>query len=390
MLYYLYRKVPFVRDIFQEISRIDGASKEMLFCPAAVSGFPEAQLVGERGTQHARIQTRGKLHQRLKRALYSAQYNWSRKFFTRHPEAVAMAWNGTMSTRLAFMEGARAAGAATIYCELAPLPGRFTMDPEGVNQMNSLPRTGEFYRDWRRAQTTGIGRWREMKSLIVGRPSARKDVTQTASDAALVGQNFIFCPLQVPNDTQIRQFSGWVRSVQNQIAALSRVAKHLPEGWHFRVKEHPSAAKSFAAELAEAAIASGGRVVVDNATDTFLQVAASRAVLTVNSSVGLQAFFFDKPVIVLGEAFFRIPGLVDPVASEADLIPLCARADHLTFDPDLRDAFMSYLDLVYYPHVEKLPSGGVKLDPAEIRAKLAEARARAGTPRGLSFLPKSL
>ena len=50
------------------------------------------------------------------------------------------------------------------------------------------------------------------------------------------------------------------------------------------------------------------RIWLDNDTDTFEQVAASRGVVTVNSSVGIQAFYFDKPVVVCGQTFWSIPG----------------------------------------------------------------------------------
>ncbi|WP_412506780.1 hypothetical protein [Roseovarius sp. SYSU LYC5161] len=56
----------------------------------------------------------------------------------------------------------------------------------------------------------------------------------------------------------------------------------VPEDWHLRIKEHPSADHSFSGRIADA---SGGRVVLDNETNTTERVATSRAVITINSSV---------------------------------------------------------------------------------------------------------
>ncbi|MBL9060120.1 MAG: capsular biosynthesis protein, partial [Mangrovicoccus sp.] len=79
---------------------------------------------------------------------------------------------------------------------------------------------------------------------------------------------------------------------------------------------------------------------------------------------------FAKPVIVLGRAFFRIPGLVMPVDGPEDLSRAFAAAEALDFDAPLRDAFMNYLDQVYYPAVETGPDGRPRVDPALVRPKL--------------------
>ncbi|MFD1808108.1 hypothetical protein ACFSHQ_08015 [Gemmobacter lanyuensis] len=72
--------------------------------------------------------------------------------------------------------------------------------------------------------------------------------------------------------------------------------------------------------------------MLDNATDSFAQIAASRGVVTLNSSMGLQAFFHDKPVITLGQAFFNIAGLVDHAADQTALNHLFAKAPDRGYD----------------------------------------------------------
>ena len=99
-------------------------------------------------------------------------------------------------------------------------------------------------------------------------------------------------------------FGGEFRSVDVFVSSLASAASSLPDGWHLRLKEHPSTQVS----VVEAVRAAGtSRIWLDNDTDTFEQVAASRGVVTVNSSVGIQAFYFDKPVVVCGQTFWSIP-----------------------------------------------------------------------------------
>ena len=106
-------------------------------------------------------------------------------------------------------------------------------------------------------------------------------------------------------------------------------------------------------------------------------MAASKAVLNVNSSVGLQAFFFDKPVIALGHAFYAFDGLANKCSDEQELSGLLANPEFLTFDQSARDAFMSYLDAEFYPYEQKIVAGEYVLSDAlkreSRRLRLAES-----------------
>jgi capsular polysaccharide export protein len=120
-----------------------------------------------------------------------------------------------------------------------------------------------------------------------------------------------------------------------------------------------------------------GRVVLDNGSDSFAQLAASRGVVTLNSSMGLQAFFHDKPVVTLGRAFFALPGLVTPAGNQTALNAAFAGAESLTFDPAFRARFMNWLDQVYYPRFTFAPGQRPQADLAAFAEKVAQARAAA-------------
>lgn len=368
-VWYLADGNPEIDAMMEAVGRVAGGFYRFELARVSFRDFPETDAINERAFMSAKRPPSNNVSAWLKRRLYRGQYNWSRQQFSADRGKIALAWNGLTSTRLSFMEGAGDAGAGRLYMERAPLPGRVTLDHMGINYLNSVPRERAFFDAWAEGDPARAGDgWRDMAGKLTARPSTRDDVGQ--GDGGDLTGRFLFCPLQVPNDTQVRQFGGWVGSVEGQIRAMAAAAPLLPEGWHLRIKEHPSSRIAFGPLLAEVAAGSGGRIVVDNATDTFAQVAASAGVITINSSVGLQAFFYDRPVMVLGQAFYGQEGLVTPALTEAAMRETFGRPEEMTFDPSYRAAFMNWLDQVYYPKVSFAPDGTATIDPEITAAKL--------------------
>lgn len=259
-----------------------------------------------------------------------------------NPRAVFV-WNGERSRRRALARAARDLGLPTLVFENAPIPGRLTIDPAGVNARASIPRDPQFFRDWARARTTT--EWRREGEALV----ARKPLKPVEGEPAAIPEKYIFLPLQVATDTQILANSRWVPSIREMLLAAIREIPRLPEGWALVVKEHPSCRIKNAEVLREHA---QSRLIVSSVEDTFSLVRGARGVLTLNSSVGLQSFFFDKPVCVLGDAFYRQPGLVETADNEKELGDQFAKAEQWSFDAELRDAFMSWLCEEYYVPID--------------------------------------
>jgi capsular polysaccharide export protein len=349
--------------VFSALAQAAGGGKRLLLIPMSFRDFPETAVRTGLCVSRAKHQPRGVVLQWLKRLLIRLQYNGARRYFAVHPSHIAVAWNGLAGSRMAFLVAARDAGAQTLHAELAPFPGRITLDAVGVNAEGSVPQDGGFYGDWASdANRTGDA-WRAMGVGLQARTSRRHDVGQGRSD--LPATPFLFCPLQVPDDTQVTLFAGWCGGMAGFLAALQQAAQHLPDGWHLRVKEHPSAKQSLRTLLDP--LLQSGRIILDNSTDSFAQLAASRGVVTLNSSMGLQAFFHDKPVITLGRAFWAMPGLVMPANDQAALNAAFASPETLTYDSALRAMFMNWLDQVYYP---RFTWPGGEADLAAFTAKL--------------------
>jgi capsular polysaccharide export protein len=355
--------------VFAALAQVDGG-RRLGMIPLSFTDYAETPARVETAMLRAKRVPKGAIGRWLKRQLIRGQYNWARAHFEKYPDRIAVAWNGLTGSRMAFMAAARDAGAATLYAELAPFPGRITLDPAGVNAEGSVPQDPAFYRDWAAGDAARMGNgWRAMGAGLVARPSRRADVGQGGT-AALPAAPFLFCPLQVPNDSQVTLFAGWTGGMTGFLAALERTVERLPDGWHLRIKEHPSTQMSLRAFIDP--MLETGRVVLDNETDSFAQLRASRGVVTLNSSMGLQAVFHDKPVVVLGRAFWAVPGVALQVGDQAGLDAAFAAPDALTFDAGLRAAFMNWLDRDYYPAFA-WPGG--QADMAAFAARLDAARA---------------
>ena len=357
------------RAVFAALGQVAGGARAFPLGPLSWHDFPETAARVDQALSRAKRPHRGLLRA-LKRLLIRLKYNGARRWFTANPHVVAVAWNGLGGARQAFLLGAKDAGAAVLYAELAPLPGKITLDPVGVNAESGVPPDPNFYREW--AATHDTSDWRRAGQGLTARPSRRADVGQATGD--LPDTPFLFCPLQVPGDSQVQLFAGWVGGMAGFLAALDQAARALPPGWHLRIKEHPSARTPLRPKI-EAF--QNPRLVVDNDSDSFAQIATSKGVVTLNSSMGLQAFFHDKPVIALGHAFWALPGLAEAPKDQTQLNASFARAADLSFDTALRAAFVHWLDHAYYPAFNPDP---LQFDHAAFAAKIAQAKGLSPVP----------
>ena len=310
--------------------------------PLGLSGYADTAQRADEAYAAAQRPMQNQLAANAQKKIYGWQYNGSRSYFERHQTVVAVAWNGLNGSRRAFMDGARDAGARTLYFELAPIKGRITCDPIGVNQMNSLPRDIGFYLNWMDKTSATSNDWRSYRASITQRASVHQK--PTGNETEISGGPYLFAPLQVPGDSQLRLFGGRFKTVPDFIDALILASDALPKGWHLKIKEHPTADQSYANLIT----GRSPKVVLDNRSDTFALVAGSSGVITVNSSVGLEAMFFDKPVIACGESFWALEGLASSASDTGLISAFFAQPEAISFDTSARAAFLTYLLQDYY------------------------------------------
>lgn len=248
-------------------------------------------------------------------------------------------WNGQGGQRRTLVMVAQKLGLATLFAELAPIAGHVTLDPSGVNAAGMLSSDPGYYRAWAEAHADrgAVAQWRER---LVTRAGVRRE-----SQGDVAAGPFLFVPLQVRGDTQIAVHGGWIRSVPAFIDEVAKAAQHLPAGWRVVFREHPSDRTGNAEQLSRLV---GPRVAVDNATDTFELVRRSEGVVTVNSSVGMQALLFGRPVLVLGRANYTVPGVAETAGGADELAQAFAAAKDWDIDLKLAEAFLRFLAEEYY------------------------------------------
>ena len=320
----------------------NGVGVRLKTWPLSWKNYPETEVRALTCLARAKKQPKGALGRWVKLAFLKGRYNWSRSYFESQPEAIALCWQGLTGTRRAFMEGAKDAGAHRLFAELAPLPSRRTLDPEGINAEGSVPRNPNYYDDVDVDQKLLA----EIRDSFQARVSRRTDVRQNTATFETDSQ-FLFVPLQVPDDSQMTLFAGWCGGLNGFLDALAKASTKLPEGWHLRLKEHPSSKTAVTPQI-NAHIKRGARFILDNETDSFELIKASRGVVTINSSMGLQAMFFEKPVVITGDALYDINGILDKAANQSALTKILKHADALEFDQDLRQRFLTWLACDYY------------------------------------------
>ena len=323
--------------------------------------YPETKLIVqqvEEDTNRKRLlkgQKSPSIFRQIRRFLLGIQYNGWRRLFRQNANAVAMCWNGTDGRRRLFVEAARRSGAKVLFLELSPIPEHLTCDPIGINANNSLPRNADFYLEWMKgadkpsstsASSLENNKWAHFRQKIVPRKAHRKSSVYQSGFTGSIPQNkFVFCPLQVPYDSQVLEHGDWINGLPHMIEAIYQASRHLPDNWSLLIKEHPSSKVGFSHLILSR---EDERFKLVNNLPTFELVQACQGVVTLNSSVGLQAFFYGRPVLVLGHAFYDFHPVAIKVSDQNHLDSLFSNAETWTFDPVIRDVFLKYLIEEYY------------------------------------------
>jgi len=141
--------------------------------------------------------------------------------------------------------------------------------------------------------------------------------------------SFVLLPLQVREDTQLHLHSPvWGNRLEELVPALGRALAEVDPSLPLVVKLHPKDESSDYDRLA----AAHPEVVFVDRIPMPECLRKARAVVTVNSTAGFEALCHDLPVLMLGENFYGLPGVVEKAVSRADLGPALERT--LTGHPD--------------------------------------------------------
>ncbi|AJD46877.1 capsule polysaccharide biosynthesis [Isoalcanivorax pacificus W11-5] len=217
-------------------------------------------------------------------------------------------------------------GIQTMFLELGCLPDTMALDARGVNFDSEVPRDPAFYRAY---QPSG----EPVTDKLVRRPP-RKPV----GDPITLPAHYVFVPFQVYDDTQILIHSPWLRDMEALYDALLQSVEALPPDHVFVVKEHPTSKRDYRALHDR-----HPRILFANANDTQALIEHAALVITINSTVGIEALLLGRPVLTLGNAFYNIDGLVSHADNVAQLREVVSAPGQAPFDPGLVRHFVAWL-----------------------------------------------
>jgi capsular polysaccharide export protein len=238
-------------------------------------------------------------------------------------------WNGKKYPENIMLKVAHFAKVQPIFFENGLLPDTTVVDARGVNATNSVPREASFFKEF-------PINLQKLPTQLQPRELAAKRVLNSAN----LNKEYIFVPFQTSFDSQILKHSPWIKDMRELFLLMSKIAKALQINIIF--KEHPSEKLVNYKDLYNLA-AKNPFVEFANANSTQELIKHAKAIVTINSSVGLESLLFEKKVIVLGEAFYAIKQLTLQASNKEELEELLKNIDGWNFDKRVRDGFLSYL-----------------------------------------------
>ena len=255
----------------------------------------------------------------------------SRAIEKEDPDCVLF-WNGKKFHQAIGVKVAQRYGKQCAFFENGLLPNTTQFDFQGVNASNSVPREKEFYHRLRLPAAC------RLPQKLQPRISRKRVET---SGAYPLPKHYIFVPFQVAYDTQIIQHSPWIKDMVSFFDLICALAQK--SGYTFVIKEHPSDRVSDYSALRKRAPSN----VLFTQENTQKLIENADAIMTINSTVGIEGLLFQKRVIVLGEAFFAIDGIVKTAGNSDELSEILQDLDSWQPEKVLIEKFLKYLQCIY-------------------------------------------
>ncbi len=264
------------------------------------------------------------------------------------PALAALIYNGSNFPESVLARVATRINRAHLFVEGGFFPDSIQIDPRGVNAANSVPRDPAFYLNTSEDYAAD------------GLPNLTKVRVVKARGAVEITlpQDYIFVAFQVPSDMQVTLHSPWISNMDIFYSEIRAAADRQPS-LIFVIKEHPSFPLSVQGNAPP-----HPRVIFANANVTHDLIENATGIVTLNSTVGLEAILLERPTIILGQACYDIPGLVQNASNRQELDAALSALPDWEFDTRLRRQFLGWLWNRY------LVRGSYKVPPADLSAVL--------------------
>lgn len=238
-------------------------------------------------------------------------------------------WNGQQIIGKVLTDFANDNDISCLYLELSNLPNKIFVDSQGVNAKSSIKKLTEWndvaqseHENWLRfyekekskvLPQSKISIKKSFLSLInyflkVLLDNSNRSFSsifrmrnkfQKCGDDVSLNEVFIFLPLQVTSDTQIK-----INSTVDNIDAIKYSVKMAErKGLKLYVKIHPAEVDNdFISKVTKLKNDFGFYITNLNTVDL---LKCSQEVVTINSTVGIEALIYKKPLTILGKAFYK-------------------------------------------------------------------------------------
>lgn len=153
----------------------------------------------------------------------------------------------------------------------------------------------------------------------------RKQFLDTESIKLVEDEKFVYYPLQSEPEAKILTESPYY---SNQIALIENIAKSIPIDSILYVKEHPVQKTKLWRPIEDykKILALPNVKLVHPSVDSQELISKSQGVIVINGSVGFEALFHKKPVILLGDEYYDELSMVTKVTSLTTLSDVISNA----------------------------------------------------------------
>jgi capsular polysaccharide export protein len=254
--------------------------------------------------------------------LYAIYMGWLKKLSA----GFVGIWNGKKFRQAVLVIAVQQANKKAIFFETGPLPGLSAIDPLGVNFYSAIPNKVEFY----------------LNRRLSGDLEPKPLQSQTTRPGHLP-KHFILVPFQVVEDSNIYLHSQWIHNMRQLFAVCQSLSEQAGGKLTFVFKEHPACDESYD-DLRKQQTANLQFIDDLNTSDL---VEYADAILTVNSTVGIEGLMARKKVFVLGDALFGIEGISYPVSSQQVLLERLLDIEELVLNEEAIASFIDYLKYDY-------------------------------------------
>jgi hypothetical protein len=159
---------------------------------------------------------------------------------------------------------------------------------------------------------------------------------------------FVYFPLHVPGDAALT-----LRSPEylDQLALIEYLVRVVPSGYKIAIKEHPAQIGAVDVDRVKSMVRSYDNLVIINpGVNNYKVLGAAASIVSINSKSGAEAALLGKPVVVMGDAFYKNSPLVVRVEHISGLATGLKQALSLEETSEADRARYRYVFINHYRH----------------------------------------